>query len=68
MIQQRQNALKHSLQSTAVMADNAVAITENMANVTAQLNQAAQQFNADGMQAMICVLFSTNLKQTSGSL
>ena len=30
------------------MADNAVAVTQNMADVTAQLNQAAQQFNADG--------------------
>ena len=34
-----QSALKYSLQSTAVMADNAVAITQNMADVTAQLNQ-----------------------------
>ena len=33
-----QDALKHSLQSTAVMADNAVAVTQNMADVTAQLN------------------------------
>ena len=60
-----QNALKHSLQSTAVMADNAVAITENMANVTAQLNQAAQQFNADGNAGNDMRAILTNLKQTT---
>ena len=60
-----QNALKHSLQSTAVMADNAVAITQNMADVTAQLNQAAQQFNADGNAGNDMRAILTNLKQTT---
>jgi len=54
-----------SVQSTAVMADNAVAITENMANVTAQLNQAAQQFNADGNAGNDMRAILTNLKQTT---
>ncbi len=57
--------LKHSLQSTAVMADNAVAITQNMADVTAQLNQAAQQFNADGNAGNDMRAILTNLKQTT---
>ena len=60
-----QNALKHSLQSTATMADNAVAITQNMADVTAQLNQAAQQFNADGNAGNDMRAILTNLKQTT---
>ncbi len=57
-----QSALKYSLQSTAVMADNAVAITQNMADVTAQLNQAAQQFNADGNAGNDMRAILTNLK------
>ena len=60
-----QSALKYSLQSTAVMADNAVAITQNMADVTAQLNQAAQQFNADGNAGNDMRAILTNLKQTT---
>lgn len=60
-----QNALKYSLQSTAVMADNAVAITQNMADVTAQLNQATQQFNADGNAGNDMRAILTNLKQTT---
>ena len=60
-----QNALKHSLQSTATMADNAVAITQNMADLTAQLNQAAQQFNADGNAGNDMRAILTNLKQTT---
>lgn len=60
-----QNALKHSLQSTATMADNAVAITQNMADVTEQLNQAAQQFNADGNAGNDMRAILTNLKQTT---
>lgn len=43
-----QGALRHSLESTATIADNTIAITQNMADVTAQLNQTAQQFDADG--------------------
>ena len=53
------------LQSTAVMADNAVAITQNIADVTAQLNQAAQQFNADGNAGNDMRAILTNLKQTT---
>ena len=60
-----QNALKYSLQSTATVADNAVAITQNMANVTAQLNQAAQQFNPDGNAGNDMRAVLTNLKQTT---
>ena len=60
-----QDALKHSLQSTAVMADNAVAVTQNMADVTAQLNQAAQQFNADGNAGNDMRAILTNIKQTT---
>ena len=60
-----QDALKHSLQSTAVMADNAVAMTQNMADVTAQLNQAAQQFNADGNAGGDMRQILTNIKQTT---
>lgn len=60
-----QNVLKYSLQSTAVMADNAVAITQNMADVTAQLNQATQQFNADGNAGNDMRAILTNLKQTT---
>ncbi len=47
------------------MADNAVAITQNMADVTAQLNQAAQQFNADGNAGNDMRAILTNLKQTT---
>ena len=60
-----QNALKYSLQSTATVADNAVVITQNMANVTAQLNQAAQQFNPDGNAGNDMRAVLTNLKQTT---
>lgn len=60
-----QGALKHSLQSTAVMADNAVAITQNMADATAQLNAAAQQFNSDGNAGNDMRAILTNLKQTT---
>ena len=60
-----QDALKHSLQSTAIMADNAVAMTQNMADVTAQLNQAAQQFNADGNAGEDMRQILTNIKQTT---
>ena len=60
-----QISLKHSLQSTAVMADNAVAVTQNMADVTAQLNQAAQQFNADGNAGNDMRAILTNIKQTT---
>ena len=60
-----QNALKYSLQSTAIVADNAVVITQNMANVTAQLNQAAQQFNPDGNAGNDMRAVLTNLKQTT---
>ena len=60
-----QDALKHSLQSTAVMADNAVAVTQNMVDVTAQLNQAAQQFNADGNAGNDMRAILTNIKQTT---
>lgn len=62
---QTQSALKHSLQSTAAMADNAVAITQNMADVTAQLNAAAQQFNADGNAGEDMRAILTNIKQTT---
>lgn len=60
-----QDALKHSLQSTAIMADNAVAMTQNMADVTAQLNQATQQFNADGNAGEDMRQILTNIKQTT---
>lgn len=62
---QTQSALKYSLQSTAAMADNAVAITQNMADVTAQLNAAAQQFNADGNAGEDMRAILTNIKQTT---
>lgn len=62
---QTQSALKYSLQSTATMADNAVAITQNMADVTAQLNAAAQQFNADGNAGEDMRAILTNIKQTT---
>lgn len=62
---QTQSALKHSLQSTATMADNAVAITQNMADVTAQLNAAAQHFNADGNAGEDMRAILTNIKQTT---
>lgn len=62
---QTQSALKYSLQSTATMADNAVAITQNMADVTAQLNVAAQQFNADGNAGEDMRAILTNIKQTT---
>ena len=55
------------MQSTAVMADNAVAVTQNMADVTAQLNQAAQQFNADGNAGNDMRAILTNIKQNYGS-
>ncbi len=41
------------------------AITQNMADVTAQLNQAAQQFNADGNAGNDMRAILTNLKQTT---
>ena len=47
------------------MADNAVAVTQNMADVTAQLNQAAQQFNADGNAGNDMRAILTNIKQTT---
>lgn len=62
---QTQNALKYSLQSTAVMADNVVAITQNMADVTAQLNATAQQFNADGHVGDDMRAILTNIKETT---
>ena len=62
---QTQGALRHTLQSTSVMADNAVAITQNMADMTAQLNAATQQFNADGQAGADMRGIVTNLKETT---
>lgn len=63
-----QEALRHSLQSTSTMADNAVEITANLAAMTSQMNATAQQFNEDGNAGADMRDVLRNIKETTAKV